>query len=148
MLFRSIAASLSTVVQIRNVFPVAEISYLNGSLDNLVEGDTLNLTSDGTTDSDSDKINLLYRWKFEWRGEQDLGVFGPAVSLTDIPSGTWTINLTVTDDDNITSTKSITISVAEKPPEGFIEEFSESLGISPVMSIVIMCLVGLMSRLQ
>ncbi|MED5291486.1 MAG: hypothetical protein VX778_04585, partial [Candidatus Thermoplasmatota archaeon] len=41
------------------------------------------------------------------------------------------------------STKSITISVAEKPPEGFLEEFSESLGISPVMSIVIMCLVGL-----
>ena len=136
-------ASLSTVVQIRNVFPVAKISYLNGSLDNLVEGDTLNLTSDGTTDSDSDKINLLYRWKFEWRGEQDLGEIGPAVSITDIPSGTWTINLTVTDDDLITDTKSITISVAEKPPEGFLEEFSESLGISPVMSIVIMCLVGL-----
>ena len=136
-------ASLSTVVKIQNIFPVADISYLNGSLDNLVEGDTLNLTSDGTTDSDSDKLNMLYVWKFEWRGEQDLGEAGPAVSITDIPAGTWTINLTATDDDLISSTKTITISVAEKPPEGFLEEFSESLGIPPMMSIVIMCLIGL-----
>ena len=136
-------ASLSAVVKIRNELPVAEISYLNGSLDNLVEGDTLNLTSLGTKDSPSDLINMLYVWNFEWRGEQDLGEAGPVVSLTDLPAGTWTINLTVTDDDLATDTKSITIVVAEKPPEGFLEEFSDSLGISPVMSIVIMCLVGL-----
>ena len=136
-------ASLSAVVKVENVKPIAEISYQNGSLDNLVEGDMLNLTSDGTYDSDSDLINMLYVWKFEWRGEQDLGETGPTVSITDIPVGTWDINLSVTDDDLISHTKTITIVVSEKPPEGFLEEFSEALGISPVMSMITMFLVGL-----
>ena len=52
------------------------ISFANGSLDNLVEGDTLNLSSDGTTDSDSDLLNMLYVWTFEWSGENDLGETG------------------------------------------------------------------------
>ncbi|CAI8325161.1 MAG: Uncharacterised protein [Euryarchaeota archaeon UBA443] len=136
-------ASLSAVVKMQNVFPSANISYVNGSLDNLIKGDTLNLTSMGTSDSDSDLLNMLYVWTFEWRGEQDLGETGPSISITDLPVGTWKINLTVTDDDLISDTKTLTIVVAEPPPEGFLEEFSEALGIPTTMSIVIMFLIGL-----
>ncbi len=135
--------SLSAVVKMQNVFPSANISYVNGSLDNLIKGDTLNLTSMGTSDSDSDLLNMLYVWTFEWRGEQDLGETGPSISITDLPVGTWKINLTVTDDDLISDTKTLTIVVAEPPPEGFLEEFSEALGIPTTMSIVIMFLIGL-----
>ncbi len=136
-------ASLSAVVKVENVLPSASISYDNGSLDNLIEGDTLILTSEGTSDSDSDLLNMLYVWTFEWRGEQDLGETGPSITITDLPVGTWKINLTVTDDDLVSDTKTLTIVVAEPPAEGFLEEFSETLGISTTMSIVIMCLIGL-----
>ena len=57
------------------------------------------------------------------------------------------INLTVTDDDLASSTTTITISVAEPPPEGFLEELSETLGVSQTMSIVILGLVGLVIML-
>jgi len=140
-------ASISAVVKVQNVLPGAEISFANGSLDNLVKGDTLNLSSDGTTDSDSDLLNMLYVWTFEWRGENDLGETGPVVSITDLPVGTWKINLTVTDDDLSTDTFTLTIDVAEPPPEGFIEEFSDTLGVSKTMSIVILGLVGLVIML-
>ena len=140
-------ASISAVVKVQNVLPSAQISFANGSLDNLIEGDTLNLTSDGTSDSESDLLNMLYVWKFEWRGDSDLGESGPSISITDLPVGTWDINLTVTDDDLASSTTTITISVAAPPPEGFIEEFSETLGVSQTMSIVILGLVGLVIML-
>ncbi len=136
-------ASISAVVKVDNKLPRANISYMEGSLDNLIEGDTLNLTSMGTNDSDSDLLNMLYVWKFEWRGEQDLGETGPSVSITDLPAGTWTINLTITDDDLSMDTKTLIIQVAEPPAEGFLEEFSETLGVSPTMSIVILSLIGL-----
>ena len=42
-------ASISAVVKVQNVLPSAQISFANGSLDNLIKGDTLNLTSDGTS---------------------------------------------------------------------------------------------------
>ena len=135
--------SISAVVKVQNKIPLAAISYANGSLDNLVQGDILNLSSMGTDDTDSDLLTMLYVWTFEWRGEEDLGVSGPTVSIDDLPAGTWSINLTVTDDDLATNTFSITIDVAEPPPEGFLEEFSETLGIPKTMSIVILCLVGL-----
>ena len=140
-------ASISAVVKVQNQLPSASISYANGSLDNLIEGDTLNLSSAGTTDSESDLVNMLYVWKFEWRGESDLGETGPVVSITDLPVGTWDINLTVTDDNLASSTRTITIIVAEPPPEGFLEEFSETLGVSTTMSIVILGLIGLVIML-
>ena len=136
-------ASLSAIVKIRNRIPGANISYVEGSLDNLMEGDTLNLGSIGTNDTDTDLLNMAYAWKFEWRGEQDLGESGPSVSITDLPAGTWTINLTITDDDLSTDTMIITIQVSEIPPEGFLEEFSETLGVSQTMSFVILGLIGL-----
>ena len=140
-------ASISAVVKVQNQLPSASISYANGSLDNLIEGDTLNLSSAGTSDSESDLVNMLYVWKFEWRGESDLGETGPVISITDLPVGTWDINLTVTDDDLASSTRTITIIVAEPPPEGFLEEFSETLGVSTTMSIVILGLIGLVIML-
>lgn len=140
-------ASISAQVKVDNVDPVANISYTQGALDNLIEGDTLNLSSFGTSDTDSDKIDMLYRWKFEWRGEQDLGEAGPTVSISDIPVGTWIINLTVTDDDLSSNTTFLTIKVAEQPPEGFLEEFSDTLGVSQTMSMVIIGLVALVIAL-
>ena len=55
-------ASLSAVVKVRNKIPTAMISYENGSLDNLVEGDTLNVTAFGTKDTESDLLDMLYVW--------------------------------------------------------------------------------------
>ena len=79
--------------------------------------------------------------------KNDLGETGPVVSITDLPVGTWNINLTVTDDDLVTDTFTLTIDVAEPPPEGFLEEFSDTLGVSQTMSIVILGLIGLVIML-
>ena len=143
-------ASLSAVVKVRNKIPTAMISYENGSLDNLVEGDTLNVTAFGTNDTESDLLDMLYVWDYEWEdtnldgnGTGDVDSTGISISIEDLPAGTWTITLTVTDDDLATSMKTMTISVDEKPPEGILEEFSEALGVSETMSIVIILLVAL-----
>lgn len=143
-------ASLSAVVKVMNRIPTATITYENGSLDNLVEGDTLNITAFGTVDTESDLLDMLYVWDYEWEdtnldgeGLGDVDSTGISISIDDLPAGTWTITLTVTDDDLATSTKTMTISVDEKPPEGILEEFSEALGVSQTMSIVIILLVAL-----
>ena len=93
---------------------------------------------------------MLYVWDFEWEdtnldgeGLGDVDSTGISISIDDLPAGTWMITLTVTDDDLATSTKTLTISVEEKPAEGILEEFSEALGVSETMSIVIMLLVVL-----
>ena len=143
-------ASLSAVVKVMNRIPTAKITYENGSLDNLVEGDTLNVTAFDTLDTESDLLDMLYVWDYEWEdtnldgnGTGDVDSTGISISIEDLPAGTWTITLTVTDDDLATSTKTMTISVEEKPPEGILEEFSEALGVSETMSIVIILLVAL-----
>ena len=143
-------ASLSAVVKVINRIPTAKITYGNGSIDNLVEGDTLNITAFETIDTEGDLLDMLYVWDFEWEdtnldgeGLGDVDSTGISISIDDLPAGTWMITLTVTDDDLATSTKTLTISVEEKPAEGILEEFSEALGVSETMSIVIMLLVVL-----
>lgn len=143
-------ASLSAVVKVNNRIPTAKITYENGSTDNLVEGDTLNITAFETIDTEADLLDMLYVWDFEWEdtnldgeGLGDVDSTGLSISIEDLPAGTWMITLTVTDDDLATSTKTLTISVEEKPAEGILEEFSEALGVSETMSIVIMLLVVL-----
>ena len=143
-------ASLSAVVKVNNRIPTAKITYGNGSIDNLVEGDTLNITAFETIDTEGDLLDMLYVWDFEWEdtnldgeGLGDVDSTGISISIDDLPAGTWMITLTVTDDDLATSTKTLTISVEEKPAEGILEEFSEALGVSETMSIVIMLLVVL-----
>jgi hypothetical protein len=143
-------ASLSAVVKVNNRIPTAKITYGNGSIDNLVEGDTLNITAFETVDTEGDLLDMLYVWDFEWEdtnldgeGLGDVDSTGISISIDDLPAGTWMITLTVTDDDLATSTKTLTISVEEKPAEGILEEFSEALGVSETMSIVIMLLVVL-----
>ena len=91
---------------------------------------------------------MLYVWDYEWEdtnldgeGLGDVDATGISISIEDLPAGTWTITLTVTDDDLASSTQTLTISVDEKPPEGILEEFSEALGVSQTMSIVIILLV-------
>lgn len=141
-------ASLSAVVKVMNRIPTAKITYDNGSLDNLVEGDVLNITAFDTVDTESDLLDMLYVWDYEWEdtnldgeGLGDVDATGISISIEDLPAGTWTITLTVTDDDLASSTQTLTISVDEKPPEGILEEFSEALGVSQTMSIVIILLV-------
>jgi hypothetical protein len=143
-------ASLSAVVKVINRIPTAKITYGNGSIDNLVEGDTLNITAFETIDTEGDLLDMLYVWDFEWEdtnldgeGLGDVDSTGISISIDDLPAGTWMITLTITDDDLATSTKTLTISVEEKPAEGILEEFSDALGVSETMSIVIMLLVVL-----
>ena len=143
-------ASLSAVVKVRNKIPIAKITYENGSLDNLVEGDILNITAFDTNDTESDLLDMLYTWDFEWEdsnldgeGLGDVDLTGISISIEDLPAGTWTITLTATDDDLASTNATISISVDEKPPEGLLEEFSEALGVSQTMSIVIILLAAL-----
>ena len=143
-------ASLSAVVKVRNQIPIAKITSENGSLDNLVEGDILNITAFETNDTESDLLDMLYTWDFEWEdsnldgeGLGDVDLTGISISIEDLPAGTWTITLTATDDDLASTNATISISVDEKPPEGILAEFSEALGVSKTMSIVIFVLIAL-----
>jgi hypothetical protein len=61
--------------------------------------------------------------------------------MTDVPSGTWTISLTVTDDDGELSTTTIDIKVKAKPADNFLESITDSVGGVGTMVIGILAIV-------
>ena len=85
------------------------------------------LDASGSTDSDGTIVQ--YDWDFDSDGTYDLLDGGVSVNHTYDPNGTYTATVRVTDDDGLTDTASVTVTVTElEPPVAAGEATPEGVG--------------------
>ena len=127
-------AQQSMNVSVLNLPPTAVISELT-VLDGLTEGDNLTLSGTNSLETAGDKEDLVYEWDSshldtDLDGEKtgDIDFTGPTWTVEDLPAGTWTFVLTVTDDDGESTQTEIIVLVAEAPAEGILESITSTVG--------------------
>ena len=137
-------------ITVKNTPPKAIITNETDVLA-LTEGDNLTLSGITSSDSDSDKLSLIYVWDSdhidsnldgEYVGDNDCAPsLWPEFFMDDLPSGKWIVTLTVTDDDGETRSTTIELNVAKKPSENFLESITDSVGGVGTLVIGILLLV-------
>jgi len=146
-------AMTSVNVSVQNLAPSASITNSTNVFE-LMEGDNITLSGLTSRETAGDKLTLQYDWDSDlidsnldgnFIGEVDYS--GEEYTLTNLAPGQWTFTLTVTDDDGEKSSDSITLTVAEKPAEGFVESVSAALGSVPTaiiggLAIIVLILAG------
>ena len=139
--------STSINVSVINTAPRAKITNSTDVLA-LNEGDNLTLSGITTTDTAYDKLSLIYAWDSnhidsDLDGEKsgDIDYYGEEFLMADLPAGSWTITLTVTDDDGEFSTTTMDIKVKAKPADNFLESITDSVGGVGTMVIGILAIV-------
>ena len=145
------SASTSVNVSVLNISPKSKITNETDVLA-LNEGDNVTLSGITSTETPSDKLNLIYAWDSdhldsdldgENTGEVDF--YGVEYTIEDLPAGNWIVTLTVTDDDGESTSSTIELSVAEKPADNFLESITDTVGGvgSVVIIILLIVVVGL-----
>ncbi|MDG1551047.1 MAG: hypothetical protein P8Q95_04905, partial [Candidatus Poseidoniaceae archaeon] len=144
-------ASTSVNVSVLNISPKSKITNETDVLA-LNEGDNVTLSGITSTETPSDKLNLIYAWDSDHldsdldgtnTGEVDF--YGVEYTIEDLPAGNWIVTLTVTDDDGESTSTTIELNVAEKPADNFLESISDTVGGvgSIVIIILLIVVVGL-----
>ena len=140
-------ATVSKNVSVRNMPPLAVISELT-VLEGLVEGDNLTLTGTNSIETEADLTSLLYEWDsshldtdLDGSKSGDIDFTGPTWTVENLPAGTWTFRLTVTDDDGEFHQSEVTVIVAPAPTQGILESVSEALGTTMVAIIGLLGLI-------
>ena len=137
--------SQSTIIDVRNKPPVAEITVLNQSGPEsliITTGDSLNFSATNSSDSTSDLPSLRYLWDhdgIDGNGDGDLSndidyegmYFSPKFDRL----GTFTITLTVVDDDGERDIVFIEVLVEAQPEEGLLGGFLSGEGSSTNIAI-------------
>ena len=149
--------SQSTIIDVRNKPPRADISVLNQSgSESLVItlGDSLDFSAINSSDSTSDLPSLRYLWDhdgLDGNGDGDLSNDIDHEGIDYSPEfnrlGTFTVTLTVVDDDGDRDIVFIEVLVEAQPEEGLLGGFlsgegsSTNIAISSLVLIVIALLI-------
>lgn len=138
-------------ISVKNVPPFAVISEIS-ALDNLMEGDNLTLSGVNSIETESDMETLVYTWDsthldgdLDGNKEGDIDFTGSTWTVENLPAGTWTFKLTVTDDNGEFHQSEIAVVVTPAPVEGIIESISEALGgpMTAIIGLLAIVIVGL-----
>ena len=144
-------AQQSMNVSVLNLPPTAVISEIS-VLDGLTEGDNLTLSGTNSVETAGDKENLVYAWDsshldtdLDGQKTGDIDFTGPTWTVEDLPAGTWTFALTVTDDDGESTQAEIIVLVAEAPAEGILESITSTVGstTAAIIGLLGIIIVGL-----
>jgi PKD repeat protein len=109
----------------------------------ITEGDTVTLDGTGSTD-DGGAEALNYTWTFEYDGET-VTRYGAEVEFTFEIPGEYDVTLTVEDEDGLTSTDSVTITV-EETSATFIEQYWWALAALAAVIVVAAAVVLFMKK--
>lgn len=128
-------AKISMNISIINE-PPRVLDAVQTTFENLTEGDNLTLNGlDFFNDTLNDKSALGFQWDSSHLdtnldGEKvgDVDFTGSSWTMENLPAGTWTVTVVATDDDGATAQQTLTINVAERPPEGIIESITSAVG--------------------
>jgi len=102
------------------------------------------VTFDGSdSDDDGGAENLTYTWEFVYEGRTET-LTGMSPTFEFEIAGTYEVTLTVTDDGDLSSEDTMTVTVTE-PSESFVEQYWWTLAIIGVV-IVVIAAVLLMKR--
>ncbi len=141
------SATQSMNVSVLNLPPTAIITP-NSELDGLMEGDNLTLDATQSVETSGDKTTMIYQWDASWLDTDldgtkvgDVDHQGGAWTIEDLPAGSWTIVLTVTDDDGEFSQTELLVVVAQAPSEGIFESISATVGTTMTYVIFILGIV-------
>ena len=144
-------ASTSVNVSVLNISPKAKITN-ETDVFALKEGDNVTLSGITSTETPSDKLNLIYAWdsdhldsNLDGTNTGEVDFYGVEYTIDDLPAGNWIVTLTVTDDDGESTSTTIELSVADKPSENFLESITDTVGGvgTLVIAILLIVVIGL-----
>jgi len=154
--------SQSTIIDVRNKPPIAEITVLNQSGPEsliITIGDSLDFSATNSSDSNSDLPSLRYLWDhdgLDGNGDGDLSNDIDHEGIDYSPEfnrlGTFTVTLTVVDDDGERDVVFIEVLVEYQPEEGLLGGFlsgegsSTNIAIGSLVLIVIALLIVVLLR--
>jgi len=140
-------ASINTTLTIVNLRPTAVITSPT-NLSNLMEGDFVNLSAMDSLDTESDLITLTYLWDTDAL-DGAIDSTTSILQLENLAPGTYSVNLTVTDDDGATHTMNVQLVVAEAPTNNPIAWAVEEFGMitTIVIGVLGVVILGLVSML-
>ena len=142
-------ATQSMNVSVLNIPPTSIITPLRTKgIEGLMEGQNLTLTGENSSDTAGDKSELIFQWDsshldMDLDGSKtgDVDFVGSTWTIENLPVGTWTVTLTVTDDDGEFSQEEITFVVKAAPAEGLFESVSQSFGTTTTLAIMVLGIV-------
>jgi len=140
-------ASINTTLTIVNLRPTAVITSPT-NLSNLMEGDWLNLSAMDSLDTESDLITLNYVWDTDaLPGAIDSTL--PTLQLEALAPGSYSVNLTVTDDNGATHTMNAQFVVVEAPTNNPIAWAVKEFGMvtTVIIGVLGVVILGLVSML-